>query len=120
MYLETGEKIHGKVVTVLPINEDVIEPVETLGKTKQEAFRASWMLQYEWRPGHDVAANDANIDVPKYDKNLLVPDPVEQQHIVQYPNPFEILANDEDSENGDDKAQQILPDQIKIRDQKTQ
>ena len=76
MYLETGEKIYGKVVTVLPINEDVIEPVETLGKTKQEAFRASWMLQYEWRPGHDVAANDANFDVPEDDKNLFVPDPV--------------------------------------------
>ena len=43
-----------------------------------------------------------------------------QQHIVQDPNPFEILVNDEDSENGDDEAQQILPDQIKIRDQKTQ
>ena len=41
-----------------------------------------------------------------------MPDPVEQQHIVQYPNPFAILANDEDSKNEDHEAQQVLPDQI--------
>ena len=42
-----------------------------------------------------------------------MPDPVEQQNIVQDPNPFAILANDEDSENEDKEAQQVLPDQIK-------
>ena len=42
-----------------------------------------------------------------------MPDPVEQQYIVQDPNPFSILANDEDSKNDDDRAQQILPDHIK-------
>ena len=40
-------------------------------------------------------------------------DPVEKQNIVQDPNPFTILGNDEDSENEDDKAQQFLLDQIK-------
>ena len=42
-----------------------------------------------------------------------MPDPVEQQHIVQDPNPFSILSNDEDSENEDEEAQQFLPDNIK-------
>ena len=73
------------------------------------------MLQYEWRPVHDIAiaADDANIDVPEDDKNLLVPDPVEQKNIVQYPKPFAILSNDEESENDNGEAQQVLPDQIK-------
>ena len=48
------------------------------------------MLQYEWKPGHDVAADDANLGVPNDDKNLLLTDPVKQQHIVQDPNPFSI------------------------------
>ena len=42
-----------------------------------------------------------------------MPNPVEQQQIVQDPNPFEILANDEDSENEDDETQQVPPDKIK-------
>ena len=71
------------------------------------------MLKYEWRPGHAIAANDSNLDAPEDDKNILVPDPVEQQHIVQDTNPFAILENDEESENDDDEAQQVLPDQIK-------
>ena len=72
------------------------------------------MIQYDWRLGHAVAADDANIDVPEDNKNLLVPNLVEQQHIVQDPNPFSILvSNDEDIENDDDEAQQFLPDHIK-------
>ena len=42
-----------------------------------------------------------------------MPDPVEQQNIVQDTNPLAILANDEEIENGDNKAQQVIPDQIK-------
>ena len=42
-----------------------------------------------------------------------MPDPVEQQNIVQDPNPFAILANDEESENDYNNTQQVLPDQIK-------
>ena len=56
MSLDTGEKIYGKVVT--------IQRVETLVQTQQQTFSASRMLQYEWRPIHDVADNDSNIDVP--------------------------------------------------------
>ena len=43
----------------------------------------------------------------------MVPDPVVQQHIVKDTNPFTILENDEASENDDDEAQQVPPDQIK-------
>ena len=50
---------------------------------------------------------------PNIEKYILVPDTVEQQHIVQDPNPFAILSNDEDRKNDDDEAQQVLPDQIK-------
>ena len=46
MSLETGEKIYGKVVAVIPITDDVIQRVETLQKTQQQPFRASQMLQY--------------------------------------------------------------------------
>ena len=71
------------------------------------------MLQYKWILGHDVVSDDANLDIPEDDKNLLVPDPVEQQHTVQDPNLLSILANNEDSKNDDDETQQVLPDQVK-------
>ena len=110
---KTGEKIDGKVVSVLTITDDVIQRVETLVKTQQQIFRASRMLQYKWIAGHDVADVDANLGVPNDDENLLVPNPVEQQHIVQDPNPFSILSYDEDSKNKDGEAQQVLHDHIK-------
>ena len=61
---------------MLPITDDVIQRVENLGQTQQQLFISSLMLQYKWIPGHDVAADDANLDVPDDDENLLVPDPV--------------------------------------------
>ena len=90
---------------MLPITEDFIQRVETLIKTQQQPFRASQMLQYEWRPGNSVVADDSNIDVPKDEKNLLVPDPVNQQNVVQDPKPFSILSNYEDRKNDDYEAQ---------------
>ena len=70
------------------------------------------MLKYKWIPRHAVAADDVNLDVPEVDKNLLVPDPVKQQQIVQDLNPFSILPNHEDIENDDNEEQQVLPDHI--------
>ena len=113
MSLDTGEKIDAKVVAVLPITDNFIQWVETLGKTQQQPFRASCMLHYKWISGHAVAADDANLDVTEDDKNILVIDPVEQQHIMQDPNPFSILANEEESENDEDEAQHVVPDHIK-------
>ena len=66
--LETGEKIDRRVFGVLPITDNVIQQVETLGKTQQQPFRASQMLQYEWIPGPTIAAYDANINVPEDEK----------------------------------------------------
>ena len=40
-------------------------------------------------------------------------DSVEQQHIVQESKSFSILENDEEIENDDDKAQEVIPDHIK-------
>ena len=62
-----------------PITYDVIQRGETLRQTKQQPFRSSQMLQYKWRPGHAVAADDANLEVPDNERNLLVPNSVEQQ-----------------------------------------
>ena len=76
MSLETAEKIDGKVVAVPPITVDFIQRFETLGKTQQQPFRASQMLQYEWRSGHAIAAKDANFDVTEDNKDLLVLEPV--------------------------------------------
>ena len=71
------------------------------------------MLQYEYRPGHAILVDYANLEVPEDNKNLSVPDPLEQQHIVQDSKSFSILENDEEIENDDDKAQQVIPDHIK-------
>ena len=99
MSLETGEKIDGRVVAVLPITDDVINRVEALGKAQNQPSR---MLQYKWRPGQAMDADDADFTVEEGDENnLLVPAPVEQQQHVQDPNPFVILAYDDD--NNDDE-----------------
>ena len=111
MSLDIGEKIGGKVVAVPPITYDVIQRGETLRQTQQQPFRSSQMLQYKWRPGHDVSVDDANLDVPNNKGKILVPNPVKQQQIVQDPIPFTILANDEYSKK-DNEAQQVLPDRI--------
>ena len=76
MSLNNGEKIDCKVVAVIPVTDNVIQRAETIGKTQQQPFRASWIIQYEWRQLHAIASDDANLDVPKDDKNMLVPDPV--------------------------------------------
>ena len=108
------EKSHNHITISRDFGKDIgIQRVENLGKMHQQPFRASQMLKYEWRPGHAIAANDSNLDAPEDDKNILVPDPVEQQHIVQDTNPFTILANDEERENDDDEEKQVLPDNIK-------
>ena len=100
MSLETGEKIDGRVVVILPITDDVINRVEALGQAQSQPFRASRMLQYEWRPGQAMDVADADFNVEEGHNNLLVPAPIEQQ--VQDPNPFAILA-DNDDDNDDEE-----------------
>ena len=68
MSLDTGENIDGRVFAMLPITDSIIRRVETIRKMQQQPFRASRMLQYEWRPGHAIAADDANIDIPEDEK----------------------------------------------------
>lgn len=65
MSLKTGEKIDGRVVVILPITDDVINQVEALGKAQNQPFRASCMLQYEWRPGQAIDVDDTDSNVEK-------------------------------------------------------
>ena len=62
MSLETGEQRDGRVVARLPITQEVINRVEELGQNQGQPFRASRMLQYEWRPGRPIADDDAALD----------------------------------------------------------
>jgi hypothetical protein len=107
MSLETGEKIDGRVVAVLPISDDVIQRVEALGQTQRQPFRASRMLQYEWRPGQALGIDDAQLDDDAHNANpLIVPAPVEQQQPAPNHNPFAVLEND------DEETVEFLPDPI--------
>ena len=58
MSLETGAQIDGRVVASLPITNDVIDCVESLGKAQNQPFNLATRLRYEWRPGHPVEDND--------------------------------------------------------------
>jgi hypothetical protein len=107
MSLETGEKIDGRVVAVLPITDDVIKRVEALGhqaQAQRQPFRgASRMFQYEWRPGQALGADDACLDVERaVEHNLLVPVPINQEQQAQDPNPFAVLATDDDDDDDED------------------
>jgi len=118
MSLETGEKIDGRVIVILPITDDVINRIESFGKAQSQPFRASHVLQYEWRPGQamDVDNGDFNVEEGT-NNNLLVPASIEQH--VQDPNPFAILAYDDDGndneevrdvDNHDNENVAVLPD----------
>ena len=62
MSLESGSKVNGRVVAELPITDEVIQRVEELGIQQRQPFRASKMLQYEWKPGLIVDDDDDDID----------------------------------------------------------
>ena len=51
MPLETGMKIDGRVVGILPITPEVINKIETLGKNQNQPFSNAKTLIYKWRPG---------------------------------------------------------------------
>ena len=58
MSLETGVAIDGRVVAVLPITNEVVTRVETLGTQQRQPYRVSKMLQYKWRPGQAIEPDD--------------------------------------------------------------
>jgi hypothetical protein len=101
MSLETGAKIDGRVVAELPLTEEVIQRVESLlGLAQRQPFRASRMLQYEWRPGQAFDDNDADPDnEADVALNFLIPAPVAQQGQPLDLNPFAVLADDDDDDD---------------------
>jgi hypothetical protein len=92
MSLESGNIIDGRVVAVLPITNEVVQRVETLGSKQSQPYRASKMLQYEWRPGRTIDADEATLAIdevtPTYDH---IPEPVQQDMQPAGPNPLQIV-----------------------------
>lgn len=96
MSLETGAIIDGRVVAQLPITSAVIARVEELGQAQQQPFRASRMLQYEWRPGTPIANDDAFIIQHEGAPHpAIIPDPIAPEPAIAQvelpdagPNPF--------------------------------
>ena len=80
MSLETGSKISGRVVSELPISDEVIKRVEELGMKQNQPYRASRMLLYEWKPG--LAIDEEDVDpvttAPSTSYNLIIPSPIDQ------------------------------------------
>ena len=77
MSLETGAQIDGRVVAELPLTDDVIDRVEHLGRRQNQPYRASKMLQYEWRPGQAIDNDDVIIRLED-DNDLFQPPPIRQ------------------------------------------
>ena len=102
MSLETGEQRDGRVVTKLPITQEVIDRVEELGLNQGQPFRASKMLQYEWRPGRPIENDDLALD-HEVERPGIIPAPIQQVIPPAGPNPFNINnANAQGAnENGD-------------------
>ena len=80
MSLETGNKISGRVVSELPISDEVIKRVEELGRKQDQPYRASQMLIYEWKTG--VIMNDDDeepiITSTTSSDNMIIPPPINQ------------------------------------------
>jgi hypothetical protein len=52
MSLETGRRVSGRLVKVLPVTEEVIARVNHLGSEQQQPTIHNGELLFEWRPGH--------------------------------------------------------------------
>jgi hypothetical protein len=78
MSLETGKLIDGRVVARMPISDDVIARVESLGTAQNQPLRASKMLKYEWRPGLAFDDQDAHLQLEDLQRAHIVPPPIQQ------------------------------------------
>ena len=73
MSLESGEQREGRVVTRLPLTDEVIRRVEQLGTNQGQPLRVTRVLQYEWRPGYALESDDVHIVVEDYDHYIGPP-----------------------------------------------
>ena len=93
MSLETGAKIDGRVVAILPLIPEVVNRVDKLGLDHEQPFRVSKMLKYEWRPGVAIENKDAAIEAQDIANNeiiLIDPPPIAQEIPEAGPNPLAI------------------------------
>lgn len=93
MSLETGSKIDGRVVAILPLIPELVDRVEKLRLDQEQPFRVSKMLKYEWRPGVAIENEDAAIEDQDISNNKITL--IDPPHIVQDipeagPNPLAI------------------------------
>ena len=106
MSLETGSKVNGRVVSVLPLTDEVISRVEELGIQQHQPYRESKMLRYEWRPGLAFDADDYDLLTEKSNPEMIEP-PVIYQHTTDTTTIREHIAN-QGADVGDDEQEFLI------------
>ena len=105
MSLKTGSKVNGRVVSALPLTDEVINRVEELGKQQHQPYRESKMLRYEWRPGLAFDADDYDLLTEKSNPEMIEP-PVIYQHATDT-TIREHIAN-QGADVGDDEQEFLI------------
>jgi hypothetical protein len=85
MSLESGKRVSGRVVQILPVTDEVIDRVNSIGASQRQPRTREGKLLFEWRPGIPI---DGDAPVPHDDPILLdiaddiIPDPVEDEELI--------------------------------------
>jgi len=61
--LETGKRLHGKEWDILPINNHVIDTVNTYGGDQHQPVIKNRTPVFEWAPGIEIDVNDEEADL---------------------------------------------------------
>jgi AAA ATPase containing von Willebrand factor type A (vWA) domain len=87
MSLESGKKVSGRIVRILPITDEVIDRVNELGTQQKQPRIQDGRLLFEWRPGVPVDGDVYMIDdglepiIEGRDDNEVIPEPLEDDAV---------------------------------------
>jgi hypothetical protein len=106
MSLETGRRISGRLVKVLPITEEVIARVNHIASEQQQSTIHNGELLFEWRPGRPLDNDEAEYGLWS-DGDLAVE---HDQDMIPEPVANDIDDNIFAERDGEDSAHEITED----------
>lgn len=109
MSLESGQRVSGRLVRILPVTEEVIDRVNEIGSQQKQARTREGRLLFEWRPGLPIDEDVFLADEINGAQEEAAHEAREQE--VLLPEPIEDEANERDAhENADEPAREITED----------
>jgi Cobalamin biosynthesis protein CobT (nicotinate-mononucleotide:5, 6-dimethylbenzimidazole phosphoribosyltransferase) len=105
MSLESGKRVSGRIVQILPVTDEVVERVDEIGTQQRQSRIRDGRLLFEWRPGQPIDGDVFPDDLP--DENDLERNPEQNDGII--PDPINDADADE-ARDDDDQAREVTED----------